>query len=284
MDNDIIKNGFGKILNTHGYGFHYSVLKLAHTLSDNNESHWIFEAAEFPVQVQSEGTRIDFILRLNDSTPIFLLAECKRANPAFSNWCFAKVPYIHRNRSSYEPLLIECLRQDNNDVLSSSAYEGSSLDNACHIAIEVKSDEKGEPNTVGRGRIEESVTQICRGLNGFVEFIGVNKQIFSNKKTLFLLPVIFTTAKIWESNVELSLTEIEKGNVNLDNTKLNEKPWIFYQYHLSPGIKHSHSPTERSNQLGKLLDSEYIRTIAIVSAAGITEFLKWSSHSFNYLD
>jgi hypothetical protein len=283
MDDSSIKEGFGKILNTHGYGFQYSVIKLGDMLFYSDISKWVFEAAEFPVQVQNEGTRIDFILRLGKNVPIYLIAECKKANPAFSNWCFVKAPYIHRSRAGYEPLLIECMQEDKNGLLYSAAHRGAQLDRACHIGLEVKSGEKGESNSSGRGRIEESVTQICRSLNGFVEFIAKNKQIISNKKMIYFLPVIFTTANVWLSDVNLSSMEIENGKVNLNNTNLNRVPWVSYQYQLSPGIKHSYSPTERSEEIGELLDSEYIRTIIVVSSSGIEEFLRWSSDSYNYL-
>jgi len=283
MDNSGVKGGFGKVLNTHGYGFQYSVLKLAHTLSEQNESQWIFEAAEFPVQVQREGTRIDFVLRLRHNLPIYLLAECKRANPALSNWCFARAPYVRRNRTTYEPLLIECVQHDMNGLLYASAQRGLDLKDAYHIALEVKSGEKGDPCGSGRGIIEEAATQICRGLNGVVEFAAANKQILSNQASAYFLPVIFTTARVWASDVNLASADIENGNINFDKTSLDEKPWIFYQYHLSPGIKHSHSPTERPTTMGALLDSEYVRTIAVVAASGIAPFLRWSSDPDYYL-
>ena len=277
-----MKRGFGKALNTHGYGFHYSVLKLAQALLEQGESQWIFEAAEFPVQVQGEGTRIDFVLRLRHGLPLYLLAECKRANPALSNWCFARAPYVRRNRTTSEPLFTECVQRDASGVYA-SACRGLPLKDAYHIALEVKSNKRGEPYGSARGAIEDAATQICRGLNGMVEFAAENEQILSNRTRAYFLHAIFTTAKVWVSDVDLGSADIESGNIDFERTNLDEKPWVFYQYHLSPGIKHSYSPTERPTTIGGLLDFEYVRTIAVVTASGIESFLRWSSDPDYYL-
>jgi len=109
---------FSKELNRHGYGFQYAVLKkceeVAAILEKNlTPATWAPLVSEFPVEVQRAGTKIDFILRRISrwavpGVPVYLLAECKRANPALSNWCFARAPYVHHARSStYEPLIVE---------------------------------------------------------------------------------------------------------------------------------------------------------------------------------
>lgn len=90
---------YRKVLNRHGYAFQYSVIRFAEDLYRQNQSEWINEAAEFPVSVRNMQTRIDFILR-KSKPPVYLVAECKRVNPAFSNWCFADSPYARSNSGS----------------------------------------------------------------------------------------------------------------------------------------------------------------------------------------
>jgi len=46
-----VQKGFEKVLNRHGYGFQYAVLKLATELYEQNKSAWVFNVAEFPVEV-----------------------------------------------------------------------------------------------------------------------------------------------------------------------------------------------------------------------------------------
>lgn len=274
-----VEAGFQKILNRHGYGFHYSVLKLASDLYASETSEWAFEAAEFPVMVQSCGTRIDFILQHKRIPSFYLLAECKRANPALSNWCFARAPLVRRNRSN-EMLFLEYFGRsetmyDRQDMWAYSK-EVRNLSEAYHIAMEVKSDKKGDWDGKGRGAIEEAVTQICRGVGGMVEFLGGNPQVLGKATEAHFLPVVFTTAQIWVSDVDLSTADYRTGDLDFNDTKFSHKDYIFYQYHLSPGLKHSYSLISGRN-IGDYLDSGYVRTISVVSASGIEDFLSWSS-------
>jgi len=94
-----VRNSFQKALNRHGYGFQFSVLKIAENLAKKVDRHersrWNFLFSEVPVEVQGSGTRIDFILSRSrsDLSPFFyLICECKRANPKLSNWCFVRAP------------------------------------------------------------------------------------------------------------------------------------------------------------------------------------------------
>lgn len=281
------KQGFKKSLDRHGYGFHYSVLKVAKELYQRNKSKWIFEVAEFPVDIQGKGTRIDFILKLHrypQEPDIYLLAECKRANPALSNWCFARAPYVRRNRTTSEPIFLEHAKFiEDMDFVNALATPGfDQKKRAYHIGLEVKSNESGDSGS-GRGAIESAATQICRGLNGMIEFIAENTQILNISKEAYFFPVIFTTAKLWASDVDLSSANLENGKINIEDADFIEKPWLFYQYHLSPGIKHSASPDDRPPSIGSIMDSEYVRTIAIVNSSGIESFLRWSSDTDFYL-
>lgn len=279
-----LRQSFEKVLNQHGYGFQYSVIKRAWELCGGG-SQWMFEATEFPVAVQGDGTRIDFILvrgkdyRRKDL--FYLLAECKRANPALSNWCFARSPFVHEGRiygiSGYEPIILEHSEVDEQGVVRFRAKMVSKLDNAYHLGRDIRSGQKGDASGTESGRaVEEAASQVCRGLNGMVEFFSKNPQILDDT-TVSLLPVIFTTARIWVSDVDLSTADVETGKVELKDTKFQERPWIAFQYHLSPGIKHTASPSETPASLHAFMDSEYVRTIPIVTPGGIAAFLKWSS-------
>ena len=93
-------------LNIHGFSFQYAVLKEAKVCFDERKSPWVFEVSEFPVAVKETPTHIDFILK-NSSEPFYIVAECKRANPALSNWCFVKAPYVSRSISTGERVVRE---------------------------------------------------------------------------------------------------------------------------------------------------------------------------------
>ena len=88
---------FKRVLDSHGYGFQYALLKECERLRQNGKSPWSFEAAEIPVTVGSRETHIDFVLRTHSAV---LVAECKRANPALARWCFARAPFVARRAST----------------------------------------------------------------------------------------------------------------------------------------------------------------------------------------
>jgi len=55
---------FCKLLNTHGYAFHYAVLRKAAELCEKRRSAWTFIAAEYPVAVNAPTQEMSIITRL----------------------------------------------------------------------------------------------------------------------------------------------------------------------------------------------------------------------------
>ena len=267
----IIARAFKKVLNMHGYGFQYSVLKKAEELFNERKSPWAIPIPEFPVEIQGYGTRIDFILR-HKSRPIFMIAECKRTNPALSNWCFAKASYITDVQLA-SCVFIEAIKIDKSGLAQVTTDILSSSKNIYHVALEVKSNKEGDIGGSGRGAIEEAATQICRGLNGMIDFLSKHVNIFYKDNVAGILPVIFTTARLWTSNVDLGSVDIEHGKFDISSLEVQEKSWLFYHYTQSPGLKHSHHSVSASTDLSDTLYNEYVRTIAIVSASGINDFM-----------
>jgi len=47
---------------------------------------------------------------------------------------------------------------------------------------------------------------------------------------------------------------------------------LYFQYSLSPGLKHLISSEEETKNISALLMKDYVRTIPIVSAVGIEDF------------
>lgn len=273
-----VKQRLNDLLKRHGYGFQYSVLELVHVLAYKKKSRWLFEVAEFPVEVQGAGTKIDFMLRLNN-TQIYIVAECKRVDPKFSNWCFVKAPYVRQDRGG-EEFFVDRVRYDKQNNMCRVTQDKLSIwvqKNAFHIGLVVKSREKGEGGKSEKDAIEETATQVCRGVNGLINLAGKKLDLIwsgaQNDTGSIFIPVIFTTAKLYACLCNLSSANLENGNLDISNEEISEYPFIYYQYHLSPGIKHSANVEQKGDRFSTVLDYEYVRTIPIVSATGIEEFL-----------
>ena len=129
-----VVNSFRKVLDSHGYGFQYAVLESARALAKNNLSPWLFEASELPVPPDA---KIDFLLR-HSQRPRLLVAECKRANPALGAWCFARAPYVARNVSEVEAVVLEVVVRRDHDLASVRYERVTHSRDVYHIGVEVK--------------------------------------------------------------------------------------------------------------------------------------------------
>jgi hypothetical protein len=270
-----VAGSFGKQLNSHGFGFQHGVMRRAQDLKDGGRSGWVCEAVEVPVRVAGEDTRIDLVLQRHPGTPFYMLAECKRANPSLSNWCFARAPFVHRGRrAANEPVMLERVtaRPHGQGIKSAVFPRNMAAESkVCHIALDVRSNEKGEQHDSGRGAIEKAASQIMRGLNGFVDLLATHQAIMKGHP-LVIIPVIFTTARLWLSHVDLSESDLRSGEVDLKNSAFESVPWVCYQYHLSPGIKHSYWAGNAPDDIPSLLDLDFIRSIFVVGPDGMEDF------------
>ena len=140
---------------------------------------------EFPVEINNSNTHIDFILERKDKSefpkknPLFLICECKKANPALSNWCFVKAPF-YRDGSNFERIYLESLEIHQNAPLIKTdvhqAWQG--VKEVFDIAFSVKSDKEGEGDTKSAN---DAVAQVLRGMNGFINYLGSKRKKFKKR-------------------------------------------------------------------------------------------------------
>lgn len=271
-ENERIAKSFGKVLNTHGYGFQYAVLKQAEKLALDAKSPWLPTVSEFPVEVQGQGTRVDFILR-HARRRLYLVCECKRVNPALADWCFAKSTYVPLTANEALTAFMETVAYKEQHTHAYTGTQFLTHGDIYHIAVEIKTSVPGEPEGSRRGEIEHAATQVCRGLNGLIDYFTQKKNLLSGSEPVSFLPVIFTTARLWVSQIDLGAADLITGNLSVDPGSISETPWLFYHYHQSPGLKHSQPVRHPASSLEEALYKEYVRTIAVVNAVGIESFL-----------
>ena len=273
-----LRKGLESHLRIHGHAFQYAALAEARRVFNENKSPWRFEASEFPVEVQGAGTRIDIILWIHNS-PYWMLAECKRANPALKNWCFLRAPAVRRG-DGQERYLAEVVDLDRNKT---TTLPGNELEARClrlrpfydsdavaHLSVELKSDEKGEGP--GRGQVDEAADQIMRGMNGLAELVRSNNNLLGPTGARIFLPVIFTTARLFMCDADLSQTDVLTGNITLASSNFTEVDWVFLQHPVSSSFQHRiYNPHPET--LAEQLETEFLRTIPIVTAKAIAKFL-----------
>lgn len=268
------RNGrFLDAMNRQGHPFQNRVLAEAVRLHEIGESSWSFEAAEFPVEVD-QGTKIDFIL--SDRRRLhWMLAECKRVNPAYSDWLFLRTPFVRRNHT--EQFIVDTVERAPWGAVTASSVSLSfpARSQVAHLGFDVKAGKPGDPTGgSSRSAIEEAASQVCRGMNGLVKFASGHAAALGPTKSRRLLPVIFTTARLFLGEADFRRIDLNSGEVKPEQFDAKEVQFVYYQYHLSPGIKHDVGPKRTAEDLAQILAIHYIRTIAVVSATGMAYFLK----------
>lgn len=131
---------------------------------------------------------------------------------------------------------------------------------------------KGEPTTQGRGAIEDALGQACRGANGFAEFCQANVKFLELGRSVSVLPVIFTTAKLYGSKTDIGSADVVSGELR-ESLQPEEYKWLWCDYPQSPGIKHTIPALGPTDRLDDYFRNVYLRRVAIVSASGISDFL-----------
>lgn len=261
---------FRKTLNAHGHGFHYAALRSVEAIR-RNPPHWHVAVAEFGVEVRGRDTRVDLIIQ-KGSQPFYLLVECKRANPAVAYWCFARASWPRADDLA-SMSFVEVLTRSETGTCSTNLARILHTDRAYQVALEVRTGKKGDADGRGRGAIEESLGQVCRGFNGFLEFLATRDDITPVGSSTYVLPVVFTTAKLLVSPVELGTADLLSGELE-QSMQLEERDWVWLDYPQSPGLKHTITHKSVEPRLAEVFYSEFMRRVAVVSASGIENFLR----------
>lgn len=270
-------------LNKEGYSFQQAVVKAFGELFGEGKSPWRLPTNEFPVECNGLATRIDVVLK-HRSNSIWLVCECKRANPKFSDWCFVNSPFTERGQMANQ-IYCECLTwpdQDASPIAQANPLYSAS-DNVFHLGLELKGEGKGDAQGKPRGGIEDAVTQVMKGLNGLVSFLATSDRA-SSLKVMNLIPVVVTTASLWSSDVDLSNADLKTGEIDLKDSGLQPRKWLWYQYPQSPGLKHSLQQLQSESYddlLAEALYAKYVRPVAIVNAAGLEAFCA-NGHFFHF--
>ncbi len=249
--------------------------EIGHDVARQALSMWIFEAAEFPVGGVQNTTHIDFILR-GARRSVYLVAECKRADPARANWCFVKAPYTRR--SAYETeLVFQEVSYRPAHLVASRHHTNSATLASCPLGFELRTSLQGDSTSGGGSAIKDATFQVLRGVNGLVDelFPGPATQVKAEGATLFL-PVIFTTAALWIAEGDLSAADLATGLLPQGWGAPKNVPWLWFSHNQSPALRHQLplSVAPDHLELPQALHAEYTRSIAVVGRDGIDTFLR----------
>jgi hypothetical protein len=125
---------FEKGLNQHGYAFHQRLLDEVVSLAGNSPaSKWRVLTVELPVIAGEANTRIDFVLEA---------AECKRVNPKYGSWCFAKARHISPRWAANQLIPESIVNLQTSPVAAGTG--GTSSPNIYQIAFAIDTGKSGD--------------------------------------------------------------------------------------------------------------------------------------------
>jgi hypothetical protein len=271
MDDERIATALRNVLNAHGHGFHYAVLRRCAELRRSRKSNWNFVVAEFPVELNGHTASIDLILAAGS---MLMVVECKRADPALARWCFAKAPYTG-DGYSYGPV-ISVLFHDTAAVRVQEwpATLSGYYDKAYHLGYELRTGLPGDGQGASQKAISAAFDQVMRGVGGLMRTLenDPSKLLEPNQQTP-IVPAIFTTAELYVSDVNLSDAELATGRI--DPFAVSSVPWLWYQTNLSRQLRPGLQVLSRQDEPGLVsrLTRLHTRGVAVVSVSGIESFL-----------
>lgn len=263
---------FLRTLDLHGFGFQYAV---SNYISQKLGLHWTVEDEETPVQCNGRATRIDLVLRHATNRTLRIVGECKRAEKR--HWYFVRTPF----RRKQGQVFFE-------DVLAKTHQDGSPYVVRTSLVFDTPAPAhplrwpSGEPYGLAfpkgtRGNpspLKDAIAQVFRGTNGLIDrFASVARPgPPMDERAGMIVPVIFTTAILRCSEADLPTADLRTGKVQ--RAPLHSKPWLWLRQNMSPDLKHSAEHRGDTPQtLAEWTLQEYSRCLAVVSVAGIDEFL-----------
>lgn len=298
-------------LNRHGHPFQLSVIRAISEASKQHKQDWTLEAAEVPVSVNGRTTRIDAVFaRGGGPMRSFLVVETKRVNPRLGQWCFAhrqpeSIGHIHGQNLYFGHHRIQLTGGHSvatgTRLIAAFGKEFQPQASCYAHGFEVKSiGQHGDTggNNSSRRAIDDACYQLCLGLNGLVEYFaglyspGPVFEVHAN-----LLPVLVTSAALYVSDVDMSTSDLETGNLNSSQLKFSRVDYLYYSYPQDAEIIHSLSRVSRHRRAGLPTDpqpthespfqffdlkrdmrSNYVQTILIVTASAIDRTLeRWAT-------
>lgn len=258
------------VLNRHGYGFQYAALQRC-----LEQRFWHHAVSEYPVELNGRDIHIDFILGHGKN---LIVAECKRTQGW--TWGFARGHSATRARSAQQP------RADfltwnggtlQRDPRSLYGWNKPPYD----VALELKLRHENPKESATSKELNHALSQVLTGHGGLLDDLAQRQA--SEYGSGLVIPVIFTTAALIVTDTPLATADLQSGNISNIDTEPVEFVW--YDYSITRSLRPTrvgraprHMETSIANeQLRQTSDRDLVKSVAIVTATGIPEFLGYLS-------
>jgi hypothetical protein len=155
------------------------------------------------------------------------------------------------------------------------------------LGVEVKTDQKGDPCTSpDKSPIQAAVGQVLRSVGGFIDTINSSiafNDILEVGKPEIMIPVVFTTAELFASNVDLGSSGLGDGKLEKITGNLTRVPWVWFNYHRTANLraKRRFGYGDKKEQHVSKRYRDVVRSVVIVNGNSLETFLAYNwNHVF----
>lgn len=206
-------------ISRHGHGFQAAAARICGSVSVGQFGQWQLATWEHVWDLPNGRTgRIDFTLRLpcqELGATILVVVECKRVNPAFGRWVFARSPYGPNGRTDVGRAVVETILCDSASyaIAAPQVVAPIEADLPYDIGYQFKTTKTGDAQGSSTDAIEDATTQVLRGCAGLARDVAIGfKQ--SNQRFI-IVPLVLTTAALSAVDIRLTDTDLATGKVEL---------------------------------------------------------------------
>ena len=237
-----------------------------------------------------DETRIDLVLRHGPETGVHwrVVMECKRSARDYKRWVFFAAGEISPGPSPssyyFEQADLTGIWNCQGDPPLLHRIEKAPVSPNCPVfdyGVEAKIERSGSGKKAsGTEAIEDSFQQVTLGQAGLAF-----RERNSHALNFRLIPTVVTTAELMSAHFDNNLVSIDRGMINPKDLDLKPRKWLAVNYRISDVIcRFSRITTHRTTGLANDLAARQVRTVFVVQAAHIQEFLAWLEKTFPSAD
>ncbi len=292
-------------LNVHGNFFQN---KVAQTINTFNPQRLRFITTEYPVEYprdhSREESRLDVLgfipAQHNYQSGIYLIIECKKANPEFIDWLF----YPTVQNQLFDPNHSQITVVRNTTVNKTQQYDefiaelgltrGLPVSNVqisgdCReVRGSYENVSKGIKTKTSNATITDASYQVVLATHSIAsDHRDANTKLLDENSRPVLdrylyMPMIVTTANLFTIEYNLDDVDISSGEIPLDKVTLKPADMVFYEYPIPPHLQIV-SDTKYIKPYDFSMDYRVRRYILIANAKCLDKALNWMIRSGEWL-
>jgi hypothetical protein len=273
-------------LNEHGFLLQQAVwLKIQARTGDSSDKQdeWSFVATEYPVTAaDGSQTRIDLLLKHRHAQGVHICMECKRPNPKYKRWVFfgseSGVAGVYEGLINLETISWTTRPAQQSDIrhrlVRHANLAGVQL--FCYyVEAALKRDPGGKQSISSTETIEKAFCQVMKGHSGLMAKFAASTDGFFFRS----IPVVDTTAELIKAAFDPKRISVEDGTIDPGDLEILPLPYCAVNYRADDNLSlQMLTPHERSVGVSDLLNAQ-IRTVFVVHATALNEFLNWAGRN-----